>query len=710
MNVRETLIARPQVTFLLACMSCCLMTLGTSLSRAQEGARAPVSAPRPPVEAVRPEIDEAPAEPPSDESPQDSAPPGEAEPESAGDEESAEATSRPDVSSQHDPANRAELEAFFDGIMLTQLESKHIAGATVAVVADGEIVFSKGYGFADYDERKPVDPKTTMFRIGSVSKLLTWTAVMQLVEQGKLDLDADVNTYLDGSGVKVPDTFSEPITLKDLLTHTPGFEDSVIGLFGRTAADVGPLEEILSKLPRRVRPPGQLASYSNHGTALAGLIVSQVSGQPWEDYIDQNILEPLGMSHTTVRQPPRADLPEEMSHGYKYKGGRFEEEDFEYVPPAPAGSASSSAHDMAKFILAHLQDGEYGSNRILSEASARQMRERLFEHDPRLDAMCYGFWETNRNGRRILHHGGDTIVFHSLLAFLPDEGVGLFISYNTDTGTGRQAVLHAYLDRFFPVAEQPPIKPPDGFEQRAGQFTGAYKFIRHDYSTLAKLQALISVASVKAGDDGTLILSGALGSGGRRFAEVDHLLFQEVDGQDRIAFREDDQGRITHLFLNAVPAIALEKLKWYESPEFHLPLLGGCALLFASAVIGWPFVVLVTRGKLIAGKRRTFMSVLFTWLGWTGSVVFLAFLGGFALLVMQNPNEIVFGISDELKLLLLVPQACAGIAGLLLICSLVSWVRSYWRFTGRVHYLLVALAGVGFVGFLYFWNLLKFGA
>lgn len=697
----------------------------------QEESRDPVPASRPPAEAqpdsgaplAQPEAEPPPPALPEPQEPtSESTKPAEVEPaspaepveaetsESKTSETDEESTPKLAATPAHDPANRAEQEAFFDGILLTQLESEHVAGATVAVVADGEIVFAKGYGFADYDERKPVDPETSMFRIGSVSKLLTWTAVMQLVEQGKLDLDADINEYLEGTQVKIPETFAEPITLKHLLTHSPGFEDLVIGLFGKTAADLSPLEELLSEqVPRRVRKPGEVASYSNHGTALAGLIVERVSGVPWAEYIEQKILEPLGMANTLVRQPAADDLPEAMSKGYKYKGGRFEEEDFEYVPAAPAGSASSSAVDMARFMLAHLQNGRYASQRILEESTARQMRERLFEHDSRLDAMCYGFWETNHNGQRILHHGGDTILFHSLLAFIPEAGVGFFISYNTDTGTGRDALLKAYLDRFFPLAEKPRIDPPVGFEERADRYTGTYKMIRHDYSSLAKLQALVAVLEVTADEDDTLVVSGMLGSSGSHYAEVDDLLFQKVDGQAQLAFREDESGRITHLFLGDLPAIALQRVAWYESPKLHLPLLAGCALIFLSAALGWPFVLLVTRGRLIAGNPSSFMSLLSTWLAWIGCIVYLVFLGGIGFMV-SDPNQIVYGLSPELEMLLLLPQVCVGIAALVFLCAMLSWGKRYWRFSGRVHYLLVALAGVGFAWFLYCWNLLRFGA
>ncbi|MGH9675828.1 MAG: serine hydrolase domain-containing protein, partial [Candidatus Acidiferrum sp.] len=256
-------------------------------------------------------------------------------------------------SAERGPKDRAELEAFLDGVLGTMLKHEHIAGATIAVVVDNKPFFSKGYGYADFTERKPVAPAATMFRIASISKLFTWTAVMQLAEQGKLDLDADVNTYL--TQFKIPTRrYPQPITLKHLMSHTPGFEDHVLGLFAKTPDKLLPLGQILAKeLPARVRPPNELSSYSNHGTAIAGYIVAQVSGMSWEDYVEKNILKPLEMSNTLVRQPKPEDLPAAISKGYKWEGGKYKEKGFEYVPISPAGCMSAAAVDMTHFMISH---------------------------------------------------------------------------------------------------------------------------------------------------------------------------------------------------------------------------------------------------------------------------------------------------------------------------------------------------------------------
>ena len=246
--------------------------------------------------------------------------------------------------------------------------------------------------------------------VASITKLFTWTAVMQQVEEGKLDLSTDVNQYL--KEVQIPATFDRPITIKDLMTHTPGFEDVVVGVFTRDARSVPSLTEFLrSHMPARVRPPGAVASYSNEGTCLAGLAAADVAGTSWEDLIEKRILLPLGMKHSMVKQPPPEELPADLSKGYCWQSGRFAAQGFEYEPEAPAGVLSTTAGDAARFMLAHLQDGRLGDARILRAETARRMREPLFRHAPAANAMCYGLWESDWNGLRIVGHGGDTFWF-----------------------------------------------------------------------------------------------------------------------------------------------------------------------------------------------------------------------------------------------------------------------------------------------------------
>jgi CubicO group peptidase (beta-lactamase class C family) len=608
----------------------------------------------------------------------------------------------------HPVGNPEDLEAFFDGALLVQLEAKHIAGAVVAVVVGDKLVFSKGYGYADVETRRPVDPQKTQFRVASVTKLFTWTAVMQLVEEGKLDLDTDVNTYLKGTGVQIPATFDKSITLTNLLTHAAGFEDRPIGLFSHRAPDGKPLAELLKNdIPARVRPPGVLSAYSNHGSALAGLAVASVSGKTWEEVIEQRLLDPLGMKHTLVRQPPNEKLPDTLSKGYKWEGGRFKEEPFEYVPLAPAGAMSASAADMSHFMIAHLNDGKYGDVRILKAETALRMRERLFAHDPKVDAMCYGFWELNRNGQRIIQHGGDTLLFHSLLVLIPQQKVGMFVSYNTDkAGGAREEVLDAFLDRYFPTTQEPRGKAPVDVATLK-RFEGEYSGSRHAQTTYAKLVLLLQPFTVAANTDGTL--SAGFGMDPRRYVQTEPLVFRELDGRHKLVFHEDEGGQITQIYLADVPAVALTRESALTQPRYHQLLLGVCTGLFLTAFLYWPALAFARRGSKSMRFRRSFVSGLFSFVGWLLSAVSLGLLAGLAW-GLNEPERVVFGTPREIEYLLLVPQVCVGLAAIVLLGSIIAWGRGYWRLSGRVHYTLVALAGVGFAGFLYYWNLLKFGA
>jgi CubicO group peptidase (beta-lactamase class C family) len=600
-----------------------------------------------------------------------------------------------------------DLEAFFDGVVNVQLESKHIAGAVVAVVVGDKLVFSKGYGYGDVAARRKVDPEKTMFRIASISKLFTWTAVMQQVEEGKLDLDADINKYL--KDVKIPATFDQPITLRHLLTHTPGFDDYVIGLFGRKPEDVGPLAEVLrTQMPTRVRPPGVLSCYSNHGTALAGYAVACVSGLSWEDYIEQRILKPLGMDHTLVRQPAEDQLPADVSKGYKWEGGQFEGKGFEYVPVAPAGCISTTATDAAKFMLAHLNDGGLGERRILKPETARRMREPLFRHNPKAGAMCYGFMELERNGKRLVGHGGDTLWFHSLLQLIPEHKVGLFVSYNTETSGGaREDLLDAFMRRYFPKPDPPRSKAAGDFRERAKRLAQEYGITRYPHSGVGKLLALAGVLKISVNDDDTITIS--RGDTARRYVEIEPYVFRELDGPRKIVFQEDDNGRIGYLFPADAPPLSAVRREWYELSDVQLGLLAGCLGIFASALLFWPAIAFSVRGLQSPRIKKSAFSALFSCLAWLLSVVSIAFVTGVAIILLKDPEEIVFGLNQPLKVLLAATQISAVLSLIVVLGCLLAWTKGYWRLTGRVHYSLVALAGIAFTWFLYHWDLLTFG-
>ena len=289
------------------------------------------------------------------------------------------------------------MDAFLDGIVPEQLKRENIAGAVVIVVKDGSVLYQKGYGYADVKTKLPMDAERTLIRPGSVSKLFTWTAVMQQVEQGKIDLDRNVNDYLD---FKIPETYPQPITMRELMTHTAGFEDTVKDLMARPGRKPDTLRDYLSThIPQRVFPPGTIPAYSNYGATLAGYIVQRVSGIPFEQYVQDNIFTPLAMQHTTFSQPLPANCQPLMSNGYALASEGAKP--FETVNTVPAGGVTSSAADMAHFMLAHLQGGQWNGARILKPETVASMHPPQFAVDPALEHMCQATRRAARYSRQI---------------------------------------------------------------------------------------------------------------------------------------------------------------------------------------------------------------------------------------------------------------------------------------------------------------------
>jgi CubicO group peptidase (beta-lactamase class C family) len=610
------------------------------------------------------------------------------------------------------------MEAFMDKELGKEMKKRHITGAAVSVVKDGKLFFAKGYGHADLKKGIPVDPEQTTFRIGSVTKLYTWTAVMQLAEQGKLDLNADVNTYLD---FRVPDTYPQPITLKDLMTHTAGFEDRYYERLAKDPNDLLPPREwLVSHMPARVRPPGEIAAYSSYGAALAGYIVARVSGEPYDQYVQEHIINPLGMAHTTAHSPTPQDIRAHASVGYTYEDGAFKAfpdySDMGQPAMAPAGGMQSSATDMARFMIAQLRDGGHGDAstadaRILKESTLRRMHGTLYTPDPRILGTAYGFFDFSDNGQRTIGHSGESDPINSVLLLLPDQNLGVFVVYNSEGGgdltNQHLGFQRAFFDHYYPAPAVKPIQPPADFAERAGHLVGSYRItggtVGTSYTTLEKVGVLFGMSTVKISDggDGTLLFTNPWGKW--RFVETKPLYFRQVDGPFHILFREDERGRITHMFTDYTPMFAFEKLKWYETSAFNMALAAGCVLAFLSmiAVAAVRFI----RYRRQSGYRKAdprgarvaYQIVVGI------SILNLLFVVGTVL--WGNPVPL-FGVSMIYKIVLGLGVLSAVLTVGALLYGVLAWKRSYWGIAARVHYTLVTVAAVAFVWFLNFWNLL----
>ena len=612
------------------------------------------------------------------------------------------------VRAQTPTLTAADIESFLDGVMPLQLAREDIAGAVIAVVKDGKILFAKGYGYSDVAKRTPVSPEATLFRPGSISKLFTWTAVMQLVEQGKLDLDSDVNRYLD---FKIPDTYPKPITLRNIMTHTSGFEETDKELFLPDVKDLKPLDDYLkTHLPQRIFPPGVTPAYSNYATCVAGYIVQRVSGQPYDDYIESHILKPLGMAHTSFRQPLPDALKPLLSNGYNVASKPAKP--FEVVQPWPAGSSSVSANDITRFMIAHLQDGQFESVQILRPETAQLMHSRQFENNPRLNGMALGFYEETRNGHRIIGHGGDTICFHSDLHLIPDAGLGFFISYNS-AGKGeispRSAVWNQFLDRYFPYTPPAATMVPNSEDAR--MVSGDYIISRRSQTTILSLLTLLGELKVSQNTDGTISASAfkELSGQPKHFREIAPLLFREVNGQSLLGFKRDDSGRLVMAI--DFPFMVFQKARWFESSLFNMIILIGSLSVFALTLLLWPVAALVRRhyGRKLdlspAERRWRLLVCMVCAVDLAFVLAFLAALSG----ASDDPSKLNRGLDPVLHIVELI-----GFVGVLGTLAALYNSSRFWNYRDRwwwakIHHAGIALACLGFSWFVLHWHVLHWG-
>lgn len=493
--------------------------------------------------------------------------------------------------------DREDLAAWLDGFMTYALPRNGIAGAVVVVVRDGEVLLQEGYGYADVEEEKPVDPETTLFRPGSVSKLVTWTAVMQLVEQGLVDLDTDVNDYID---FEIPARHGVPLTLRDIMTHTPGFEEQVKGLI--TTGEPRPMGEHLKDwVPEQIFPPGETPAYSNYATALAGYVVEQVSGMSFDDYVDERIFEPLGMSHSTFRQPLPERLEEHMSRGYKLASEP--PKPFEIIGGlAPAGSMSASGADMGRFMLAHLGEGAWRGARILEPETAELMHGTPRTFLPRVNRMMLGFYETNYNGHRVIAHGGDTGWFHSYLHLFVDEGVGLFVSFNSAGKEGatnglRMTLFHEFTNRYFPGEGPEGTVDEDTAAEHARMIAGTYDNSRRIDTSFLSILNLFGQVKVVPNGDGTISVPLMRDLAGEpvRWREIAPLVWKQEGGKDLLAAQVED-GRVVRFSFDMLsPFMVFEPTPAWRLGTWLAPALFAAFAVFALSTLAWPSAALIRR-------------------------------------------------------------------------------------------------------------------
>jgi len=601
------------------------------------------------------------------------------------------------ASGSTEPAQTTSVDTLVDDAATRALAEHDAGGLTVAVV-DGDEVHTSGYGHAFQSEDVPVRADETLFRVGSVSKVLTWTAAMQVVDRGQIEPDAPVDDYLDA--VDLPETYDEPITLEHLATHTPGFEVRARGDSVSDPRHVRPLAESVSTdIPARVRPPGELFQYTNYAAALTGQLIADITGQRFRSFVTEHVFTPLEMSNSTFQAAPPGLVPAD--------GTAIDDIVSFYSDVSPASGLHTTAADMARLLQAHLNGGVAGGERILSESAVDMMHQQWFTPHERVDGMAFGLFERSRGDTRIIGHDGGVPQFSTEFALLPEEDVGLFVvAHGSEAFDAKQDVVDALLERFVPVESSGQRRSPDGTPERAAELGGRYRSVNAT-DTVSSDKLVFGFFTgqpidVRVADDGRLITE--QGDSTDEWVEVEPLVFEHVKGDSMLLFRETD-GEVTHL---------LDGLGAYKQVGYHeqLSVQGRVAavatVLALTGLVGWP----VARGwrRYRGGDALPVSATRARWVAGAGVAGLLVFVLAFvaisiAVASMARPTlfdrppawfEVVFVVPT------LGTLATAGAVAY----AVRAWIHEDWSLAARVHYSVVVAAAAVLYWLLQYWNLL----
>jgi CubicO group peptidase (beta-lactamase class C family) len=594
----------------------------------------------------------------------------------------------------------ARLKAHVDGLMTGLIAAGEFPGAALLIIQDGKVVIKSGYGFADVRARVPVDPNRTRFRVASISKLVTATAVMQLVEQGKVDLNADVNAYLQT--FKIPAAFPEPVTLAKILTHTAGFDDRYVALGTPLSGAPLPLGQYLAhNMPPRVHAPGKIISYSNHALALAGHVVENVSGEEFGAYVQTNIFTPLGMESSSFGIP--YPTPQDIAVPY-YKGGNeggFRRIELDRVQAAPAGDLVTTAADIAKFMTVHLNKGVYGDDeKLLTETTIDRMHAEQVAPAPGLDGWGYGFMEGNRNGVRWIGHDGSWLGFCAQLVMVPETKSAFFFAYNADchfaaSGALRKALFNALWPSKVEIAAVP---APDA-EARAQSLAGTYMTVRRARADFTAIAAAASQMTVKAPGDGVLLVNWPM---------VGHELtfLPQADGTWINPDYQLKAAAVTGAMRLAIEADVFDRVAGSNDWAIWSTAMGVVVLVCVIALWNW---ITGALSRQFLGEPTTVLKFWPRFTAFVAAGLVLVFLVTMAsLLAEPAPLAVIHGPTPMLTAMLAMPVVVAALALPMMYWSAMGFGDGTRARLAQVGYAVLTIAILVFVAFAWQWGLTPF--
>jgi CubicO group peptidase (beta-lactamase class C family) len=608
---------------------------------------------------------------------------------------------QPDTPNQ---INTGAVAAFVDEFIPQEMARRHVPGAVFVFVAGGEIAVARGFGFARLDLQRRVDPERTAFRLASVSKTITATAALQLVETGRIDLQTDVNSYL--RSFRLPAAHG-PITLHHLLTHTAGFDERLTGAAARSVRDVQPLCRYLAQsMPPTFIEPGRVISYSNHGFAVVGCLVEEVSGRPFAEYVRDEIFEPLGMRRSgTLNGSP----PDELAVAYEYVDGRHLALSPDYLQVSPAGAFFTTGSDMGRFLIALLRHGSYRSSRILRPETVALMHARHFAQTPDTSGWAYGLWEDARDGQRALLHNGGGKGYRALIYILPEQDAGFFLAYNLADQHPEGELQEVFITQFrrrFVRARQftaERVHVDDSSEQCVGE----YLYVRRARTTMEKMISAMNRVRITAGQSGTLTMTG-LSDRPITLTAMGSLLFRRSDERGVVAFDDVLGGkpnRIVAITESGFPAV-YERMPLIATLRVQLLWLLAMASVFLYASV-WHPLTAVVRKRRVAGWNSPQAPLRLAGIASALNLAFLvlfpfAFIGH----IEGGVPDFLYGVPSLAAALLFIPP----ITSVLTVAALIT-ATGVWRDAGastaaRLQHTLVACALFAFVLFALCWHVM----
>lgn len=578
--------------------------------------------------------------------------------------------------------NRQTILEMTDEVVGEGMRRLRVPGAVVVVVKDGTVLLSKGYGFADLESKQPVSTDKTLFRVASISKLFTAVAVLQLHERGLLDVTAPIGPHLDG--IELSLGYPEPITFHHLLTHTAGFDMTDIGDAARKPEDIVSLRELVSHgMTPQVLPPGRFYSYSNHGFVLAGYLVSRLSRQRFEQYMQTEILDPLGMTRSTFEQPIPAGTDGTLATGYAW--GRLSRD---YSNIVPADGLVATGDEVGLFMLALLNGGSLNGQSILKPKTVDMMFQQQFTAAGDREGMAYGFHEEIRAGRRALEHSGAQLGFLTLLQLVPEENLGIFITHNSRdiSGRFRNRVSRELLDHLIKTDESEAGTPYStrSSGKRNRRYAGTYRQVSYPHSTYEKLMTLFGSFSrevhVKYAGDGILMIQD------RPYVEVKERLFSQSDGKGerRYGFQEGESGQVTHLVSGRQ---AYERIPWYKTDNFRYPVFQVCLVILLLQTLITPTRALwfKSRKKIPDNSSETIaVRVVHSIQYWAGTC-FILFFAGLMIHFKTHGDQLSdYGVPLSFKAVLFLSTSGAILALFLPVTTAIAWREEHGTLHGRL--------------------------